>query len=805
MPFAFPPHGAVVGIMASCLAARARLLGSIVAAALFGVALTGISNWRLLTGFPPDRATIVPGDFWEVHFPMHATTVAAWQRGGPPLWAPGVNGGHPALADSQFGAFYPPNALAARLLGTRPYTPDVLVRQSLVHEAAGFLGAFLLFLHLASRPARAGDPCASCACASKTSGRAPALFGALVGACVFSFGGYATSYPLQVTVILETATWLPWMLLGVDLAVTTGRPIWSALAALPIALAALAGHPQTLMEALDAVALLWLWRTAAAWRSDGAGVAIRRGLAGILPVALGLALAGAQLAPTLELVPLSVRAAPGFHFASSGFAPSELTGIVLRQGFGGAAPLYLGVVALALAAAALLGGRRGAGLRSLWVTIGIGALVLSLGSRSFLYDLAYVLVPGFPTFRQQERFALLVALAAAALAAQGATALAASWASDEHRRALRPALPHLASATIAVVLAGLALAGLPSQGQGVVWGQAEHDGWAWLAVTLVLVALLVALWYGRAVPSAAWMALVAGILLLDLLSAHPDYNLRDLPSGDPYAVPALLGPVLGDHAGPFRVSTEGLLPADGNEGLLTGLEDVVGSTPLQVQLFADLQAAEQRKELDELQRLALLDVRYVLTKRELPQADGRFALLGTDGDLHLYRLSSDATLPRAWLVHGATQAAPGDELAALGKLDVRQTALVDRPVGLLQAGAATPGEGVAYVAYEPTRSVVRVMATRPGLVVFSEIWYPGWQATLDGQAAPIIRADHSFRAVAIPAGQHEIAMWYAPESLRQGITISAVAAACCLALVAIDVALAGLRMRHGIALREVGP
>ena len=61
-----------------------------------------------------------------------------------------------------------------------------------------------------------------------------------------------------------------------------------------------------------------------------------------------------------------------------------------------------------------------------------------------------------------------------------------------------------------------------------------------------------------------------------------------------------------------------------------------------------------------------------------------------------------------------------------------------------------------------------------GVLVLSDNWYPGWQATLDGRPIEVLRADAAIRAVAIPAGSHRVEMRYRPSSLFWTATLSLV-------------------------------
>jgi uncharacterized membrane protein YfhO len=68
----------------------------------------------------------------------------------------------------------------------------------------------------------------------------------------------------------------------------------------------------------------------------------------------------------------------------------------------------------------------------------------------------------------------------------------------------------------------------------------------------------------------------------------------------------------------------------------------------------------------------------------------------------------------------------------------------------------------------PERIVVRVDAARDGILVLADAWMSGWSATVDGKPAPMAPADLAFRAVAVPAGSHEVVFTYASRMWELG-------------------------------------
>jgi uncharacterized membrane protein YfhO len=67
---------------------------------------------------------------------------------------------------------------------------------------------------------------------------------------------------------------------------------------------------------------------------------------------------------------------------------------------------------------------------------------------------------------------------------------------------------------------------------------------------------------------------------------------------------------------------------------------------------------------------------------------------------------------------------------------------------------------------------VEARAEDDGYLVLTDIWFPGWNCTVDGQPAPIHRANFLFRSVAIPAGIHEVIFSFEPASYRWGKRVS---------------------------------
>ncbi len=731
--------------------------------------------WRLIAPNPADRMNVPAGDFTGQYYPLRAYAARELTAGRLPLWNPSPYGGQPALADIQSGALYPPQIVEAFLLHWLGLGFPVwaLELQVIAHLAWAAVGAYLLGRRLA-----------------RGAGESPrnARFAGTVVSLVFTYSGYLTGFPVQQLTILEVSAWAPWVLWAMDRLVGSRRPEiegrrsevgdW-ALAGLVLGLSLLPGHPQTSLYVLYVAVAFYLFRVL----SQRSVVGGQRSTVSYLLSAIGyllsaillaFALAAAQLLPTLEFIARSPRANLSYDAVSFGLPLHELVSVVYPGYFGGS-PEYVGILPMVLIGLSLALGRPRREI-AFWTIVGLLAMLLAFGGNTFLYPLFYLLAPGFDAVRHQERAFLVYALSAAVLSGYGALVLVTPL--DRVRRA---ALARFARGLRAVFWAALALTALFFYG----WVGSEHAdlfagvlrhhvfGLVLLAGSLVLLALRRR---GRALRRPWGMALVAGWIAFNLFSVNWRFNLEQRGEAGPFAPTPLTEYLRGRVAAaqePVRIASAGLLPGGPGAASVYGLHDVTGNTPLHL---AAIEAFEER--VPEWRRWQLLNVHYVLSQRDLdgpgltrvfPPGDP------VEGQVRVYAMGDP--FPRAWVVH-AVEVIPDGE-AALARLsaddfDLRRAAVVARPLGVTLPGP-TDGSSARVTAFAPNEIIVEVTAVADGLLVLSEVTYPGWRASVDGESVPLVRADGVLRGVSIPEGQHTVRVWYAPTSVRVGLGVSALA------------------------------
>lgn len=131
-----------------------------------------------------------------------------------------------------------------------------------------------------------------------------------------------------------------------------------------------------------------------------------------------------------------------------------------------------------------------------------------------------------------------------------------------------------------------------------------------------------------------------------------------------------------------------------------------------------------------------------------------------------------------WFVDKLTYVADANaEYAEVGKIDVSHEAVADKKFEAVlgQTAANDSTASVVLTKYEPNSLTYTVNSAKGGVVVFSEVYYPGWSATIDGQPAELGRVNYILRALNVKAGKHEVVLEFHPSSISTTETIAYVA------------------------------
>lgn len=156
---------------------------------------------------------------------------------------------------------------------------------------------------------------------------------------------------------------------------------------------------------------------------------------------------------------------------------------------------------------------------------------------------------------------------------------------------------------------------------------------------------------------------------------------------------------------------------------------------------------------------------------------GRWKSAGSLGSSEIWE--NLRAMPRAWLV-GETAVANDEEALSTvltsrfpdGRpFDPARTALLESGLGL-PVGPADPSSVATIVALGRDGAEVETRSATPALLLMSDVWYPGWTASIDGRPAPLLRADYLIRAVLVQDGKHRVRFAFRPRPLQLGAATS---------------------------------
>lgn len=448
-------------------------------------------------------------------------------------------------------------------------------------------------------------------------------------------------------------------------------------------------------------------------------------------------------------------------------------------------PTYLGAAALFLA---LLGAFWSQG-RNKWWIIAVSLLMILLAwGRNFMgfTELAFKCLPGYNKFRTVSMTLVVVQWAVPLL---GAFALMQLWKGGMPRERIRKGIAWAAGITgglcLLFALAGgslfdfgraasadqmsdtfrqvFAANGLQSyidRGMDAEWGDAvaqaiaadragmmQADAWRSLGMIL-LAAGCVALWAARRIGRGTAVALLAAVMLLDLVPVDRRFLSDE------------------NFVSPRRTQ---VTPSAADRAIMQDTEPGYRVLNLTVSPFNDATTSYFHRSVGgyhgaKLARYQDLIDRYLndLNPAVLDMLNTRYLIVpGEDGQPRAQRRTS--AFGTAWFVDSLAGAASAqEEIDLLEKANLRTTAVVDdRLAEKIEPQAPTPetlaSARIGLTEYRPNYLRYEYSAPEKAVAVFSEIYYDkGWTAYVDGKESPYFRADYILRAMELPAGKHVV-------------------------------------------------
>lgn len=736
-----------------------------------------------ITAFPPwagsgyagTRPHAEVGDSVTLFYPWRVFQRTALQNREFPLWNPYILGGTPFLAEPQSALFYPVHLLLPFM------SPPVFWAFKLLLDLvlSGFFTALFLRSIGGSRS------------------------GAVAAGLLFSCCGFMAAWQ-TFSALADVAIWLPFILWTVHRLCSRpsiGRMVLTALA---LAMPVLAGHPETALHVTLLVTGFALWQSIATGTKTGSvGRLLLWFTAGGF---ISLGLTAVQWIPMLEWLPL-VPHSLGIHwpplptrwilafFSRDLLADPNSAGVLIPEG-----AAYVAPMALLLAPVAILRRDR----REAWFFAAAALLALF---EIYGWWPVHSIVSRIPVLEgvKNWRTLLLVDFSLAVLAGLGITMLETEPAAKTGSRRWIAGVTGFSLA--------LSLAGIWVLAAGTAQAVSHRRGPEWTAVFLMLGAAAVLLRVTGHVRAATFSLVALVILCLDLgtfrsgilpfvppreiFPQAPTFDFLKMHA-DPgqYRVAAIYGAYP-----PNAEMVYGLAALTGYDLTLTRLKNVLDDFgPAALDTVG--MNAEPVANLND-RRLDLLNVRYVVatTYRNssaiLAAKPERFKAVFSDGTVTVFE--NLHALPRSLFVPAAgnsIEVVPDEQQQVLRLksplFDPEKSVILSGIPPGLESAPTNSGMDSQHANSSSVLSVqlngvdLAVRNAQPGVLVVSQIYYPGWTAFVDGKETPAVPADYALIGVPLAPGAHSVRLEFRPRSFRIGLVVSAFSVLLIASLLAVD-------------------
>lgn len=769
--------------------------------------LLGMDN-RIISPFlyhlpenePPRMMNTGAKDINGFIMPETLMSLERWKAGEIPLWNPNEIMGQPLHASMGFVSFYPTSFLYFVMDPLRAYAVALAL-----HLVFLGLGAYLLFKH---------DGLSA----------TPALFGGVLA----MFCGFVTAR-FHMACIIWVAAWYPWILLASKRLIDRPTYRGAAWLALSIGLSLLGGFPQVAMFMLYAAAAAFL----VGWfrRSRRFKTMV---LAFVAALSGGL-LSAVLMLPGAEFLSESTRGThlPEESFSTRTLDPVAAIGAVLPHFFGDIVQevdphnptvralsdfpthslttpgnqnvftencLFMGCIPLALIAIALVQGMK----KNNRFHIALAAVAIGIAFGVPLISDAARHLPGAAD-GLPKRALWIASFSMAWLAASGLASMM--------RSSRQGPLFTLVIAGSSFVVLG-ALSWMPFETWVLSDASADDLYWfrqsvrpdLWNAGFAGVMLLLSAWLLKRAAPVLAAIVLIFGgtVEVAHFARAtHPPQALESQFASTP-VIEWLKQKGADSDCRIVSFYNSQALP--GSLAQIFGIKSINGYTAMTDRRSAELFDAldpemlrVDKRVVGAIRDVALLrsplldlfNVRFVACSlpghnilepriEEFPNIE--LCYVNKDEVLALYERKT--VLPPAFMVK-EVKCVPDNEtrieLLTSSSFKPIDLAVVEKASHSRTAEELTQGE-VDYNRVSPERIELQVNSPGPGFVVISETHFPGWEASVDGKAVPLIQTNHSLMGVAVPAGSHDVEIVYRPASFYWGAALSIVGLLICVAL-----------------------
>jgi uncharacterized protein (DUF697 family) len=686
--------------------------------------------------------------------------------GSLPLWNPFLFSGTPLMANIQASMFYPLGFLYYLFPSDLAY-----VYSTILHVILG-----CCFMYIFMR------------------GLSVSHAGSFISASIFIFNGYFMGhvYAGHLTFV-QAYIWIPLIFLFLYRFIETKNFKHSVTAGLLLGVQILGGFPQIAFYTILGVLFFGLYKSLYFLNHQSPKAAGGLGIGLCLILVLGFTLAAIQILPTLEFTKLSTRSG-GVDYAFATYEslhPKELLAFILPDIFGNAIDQtywrsreswhfwescgYVGLLPLFLVFIRVetVSYQR---LKRFFLALLLLALFLALGKHNPLYPLVYKL-PGFGSFRIPAQIIFLYVFGMAVVSGIGMERMMGDeWHTN------RGFIPFysLLGLIFLFLLIGLFLFQYPlffylfryfadapvnQADLSGLYGRISSSIYRGTLIFLSISILFFAL-KRRRINLKVLKLVFSAIVLIDLYLFGSGfilpYEFTITPEKKRVVEELVGGPARG------RVVTldDGFAT---NDGLQFGFASILGYDPLIIRRYLQFALSDQGR----------LPVDHVVNLGGIRNPRDKLLQL-----LHLKRavygkkiVNLENKIPYAHIVSQAV-VKPTEEILSFMKsnaFDPFKMVVVEpefKDKLFLTTEEDLSERSCTIIDYKNESIIIRASTNKPGYLVMSEIFYPGWKATVDGKEATILPGNFLFRVIPLNEGDHEVHLFYRSWPFRIGVCIS---------------------------------
>lgn len=688
-------------------------------------------------------------------YPWKSLVVKSIKSASFPFWNPYSFSGQPLLANVQSSTFSVLNVLFFILPFNFAWAFQIIL--------SSILTAIFMFTFL--KNLRSGE-------------KEITTSAAILGSITLTFSGFFIAW-LEWGTIITTAMWLPLALLCLLKLSAQKNGLWFLLLVFSLTQVAVAGHLQTALYVFFAFLLY------AAYISLGQK-RLKVAIIAICAFFFSMLIASPQLLPSLQFINDSARGSDQGYYPSRQdwfIPPQNLLQVVIPDLFGNPATYnywgvwnyaefvsFIGVIPFFFVILALLYKRKETAFFVILL-----ALSLVLALPNFISLIPYQLQVPFLSSLQPSRILFLVDFSLAVLAAYG---LSFYQIGKKDKKALLAALVSILAILAVVATVFVIGKNFPTNEVPNPQSIALKNSLLPAAIASVLLVLILAAWSSKIKKQYILTALIL-LAIVDLFRFA--YKFTPFSKNSWIFPQTKITSYLNSQTPPFRIMSTDRRIMHPNISSYYTIESVEGYDPLYLktygQFIASWQGGRYQSTVPSFNRIVtpqkldspimnLLNVRYVLSFDEIKLPG--FEKVQEEGITKLYK--NQNSLPRVFFVRQLVKA---DNEQAFGQLNA----------GNFKSKAYSPVLGTANVEsfaqavikyYSPNKIQIQTKSQESKPLIITNVFDPGWQATIDREPTKVIPADVIFQAIIVPAGSHEIELFYRPPYFTVAVLTSIV-------------------------------